>query len=78
MKSEQRVSTKETEYKEVKTVRRDDEANKLLQSGWILLNAGVSHTDMGGYQAKCHFILGKKAGATFNGIKAMKEEEVAP
>jgi hypothetical protein len=59
---EERVSTKkELDFSELKTVRTDKEANDLLKAGWILLNAGVSHTDAGGYQAKCHFILGKRA-----------------
>lgn len=45
---------------EVKIVRDEKEANKLLANGWILMNAGVSHTDSSGYQAKPHFILAKK------------------
>ena len=44
---------------EVKLVRTDEEANKLLASGWELLNAGVSHIDNTGYQAKAHYILAK-------------------
>jgi hypothetical protein len=59
--TEERISTKkEMDFSEIKTVRTDEEANKLLTSGWVLLNAGVSHTDTGGYQAKCHFILGRR------------------
>ena len=60
MKQERISTKKEVDFKEVRTVRTDEEANKLLSSGWVLINAGVSHTDLGGYQAKCHFILGKK------------------
>ena len=44
---------------EVKLVRTDEEANKLLSEGWELLNAGVSHIDNTGYQAKAHYILAK-------------------
>ena len=44
---------------EVKIVRTDAEANELLSKGWELMNAGVSHIDNTGYQAKCHYILAK-------------------
>lgn len=50
----------ECDFREVRTVRTDEECNNLLSLGWVLLNAGVSHTDAGGYQAKCHFILGMR------------------
>ena len=45
---------------EVKLVRSTEEANELLADGWVLMNAGVSHTDSTGYQAKVHYILAKK------------------
>ena len=45
---------------EVKITRDEDEANRLLSKGWLLMNAGTSHTDGAGYQAKIHFILAKK------------------
>uniref|UniRef100_A0A6M3K6A9 DUF1737 domain-containing protein n=1 Tax=viral metagenome TaxID=1070528 RepID=A0A6M3K6A9_9ZZZZ len=44
---------------EVKLVRTDKEANELLSQGWELMNAGVSHLDNTGYQAKAHYILAK-------------------
>ncbi len=44
---------------EVRMVRTDEEANKLLSENWILLNAGVSHTDSAGFQAKGHYMLGR-------------------
>ena len=46
----------------VKVTRDVDEANKLLAEGWILMNAGTSHLDSAGYQAKVHFILAKQRG----------------
>jgi len=45
---------------EVKITRDENEANRLLSKGWLLMNSGVSHTDNTGYQAKCHFILARK------------------
>jgi len=47
------------DVKEVKLVRTDTEANKLLSQGWQLMNAGVSHIDSTGYQAKPHYILAR-------------------
>ena len=44
---------------EVRLVRTDKEANDLLSDGWALMNAGVSHLDNTGYQAKPHYILAK-------------------
>jgi len=46
----------------VRITRDENEANELLVAGWLLMNAGVSHTDNIGYQAKPHFILAKKRG----------------
>lgn len=48
------------DVKEVKMVRSDAEANDLLSKGWMLMNAGVSHTDSAGYQAKHHYILARR------------------
>ena len=44
---------------EVRIIRDEKEANKLLANGWLLMNAGVSHIDSTGYQAKPHFILAR-------------------
>lgn len=60
MEQRVKITGKEIEFAEVKICRSEEEANKLLASGWIMLNAGVSHTDGVGYQAKIHFIVGKK------------------
>ena len=54
------MCTEERDIVEVKTVRTDREANNYLSHGWVLLSAGTSHTDVAGYQAKIHFILGKR------------------
>jgi hypothetical protein len=54
------IKDPKTDYREVKITRDVSEANKLLSEGWELMNAGVSHTDSTGYQAKCHFILAMK------------------
>ena len=48
-----------TDIKEVKIVRTDTEANELLSQGWQLMNVGVSHIDLAGYQAKPHYILAR-------------------
>lgn len=48
-----------TDVKEVRLVRTDAEANELLSEGWQLLNAGVSHIDNTGFQAKVHYILAR-------------------
>lgn len=55
------VNTKESneEVKEVKLVRTDDEANKLLNKGWVLLDVATSHIDNMGYNAKPHYILAR-------------------
>jgi hypothetical protein len=44
---------------EVRTVRTDEEANKLFSDGWILIHGGASHIDAHGYNAKVHFIMGR-------------------
>ncbi len=46
--------------KEIKTVWTDEEANELLQNGWMLMSSGVAHRDEAGYQAKPMFILARK------------------
>lgn len=46
--------------KVVKVVNTDNDANKLLEEGWVLLHAGVSHQDEMGYNAKPIFILANK------------------
>ena len=56
----QKIVVEEVDFAEIKICRDETEANKLLTDGWLLLNAGVSHTDSAGYQAKIHFIVGKK------------------
>ena len=48
------------DVKEVRLVRSDKEANELLAKGWMLMNAGVSHIDATGYQAKAHYILARR------------------
>jgi len=57
---------------EVKIVRDETEANKLLADGWLLMNAGTSHTDNAGYQAKIHFVLARKRGPTSRSTRPEK------
>ena len=45
------------DVKVVKAVNTDNDANKLLEEGWVLLHAGVFHRDEMGYNAKPIFIL---------------------
>ncbi|KKM32242.1 hypothetical protein LCGC14_1565910 [marine sediment metagenome] len=59
------TQTEVSDVREVRLVRTDDEANKLLDKGWELMNTGVSHIGATGYQAKPHYILarmGKRKG----------------
>ena len=60
MKKMQKIMVEEVDFCEVKICWDEKEANKLLANGWLLLNAGVSHTDASGYQAKIHFVVAKK------------------
>ena len=53
------IPIEKQDIKEVRTVRSDDEANKLLAEGWVLLHSGASHIDGLGYNAKTHFIMGR-------------------
>ena len=59
MKTKITTQIENTDVKEVKLVRTDTEANELLSQGWQLMNAGVSHVDSTGYQAKAHYILAR-------------------
>jgi len=45
---------------EVLTVWTDAEANEKLATGkWILLHGGCAHRDVGGFQAKPVYMLGR-------------------
>jgi len=66
MPTKVKIETENIEICEVKTVRSDEEANKLFTDGWILLHAGASHIDGMGYNAKTHFMMGKPANNEFN------------
>jgi hypothetical protein len=47
-----------SDISEVKTVFTQEECNKLLKDGWVLLSIGLSHVDGMGYNAKPTFIMG--------------------
>jgi len=60
MKKTKVVTQIETsDFRQVKTVRTDEDANKLLAEGWTLMSSGVCHVDNAGYQAKIYYILAK-------------------
>jgi hypothetical protein len=54
--------TIETErpIKEVRIVWTENEANDLLEGGWMLMTSGIAHRDQTGYQAKPMFILARQ------------------
>lgn len=60
MKTVITTQIEQSDIGEVKIIRDENEANKLLSKGWLLMNAGVSHIGSTGYQAKPHFILAKQ------------------
>lgn len=52
--------SKETlDYKEIKTVYTDTEANALLKDGWKFVFTGVAHVDSNGFNAKPTFIMAR-------------------
>ena len=61
MKSVFTVQTENLNFKEVRLVRTDEEANLLLADGWVFMTAGACHIDNAGYVAKPYFILARPA-----------------
>jgi len=54
------MSEKENSVLEVKTIWDEREANKLLATQkWILLCGSIAHKDLGGFQAKACWLLGR-------------------
>jgi len=60
METQIRIETGNDQIEEIKTVHSDEEANRLLQKGWIYLWSGAVHIDTMGYNVKPIFTLGLK------------------